>query len=151
MINEIFGLVEKYAGDVISNNPEVPEAKKDVAIETTAGAIKDGIKGYLNPSNIGALASMLSGNNSSSESSSIVNTLTKSVISSLTAKAGLSSATSSGIANALIPMLVSVISKKMSDPNDSKFDLQSLISAFTHGNGSQGGSILGALEGLFHK
>jgi len=151
MINEIFNLVEKYAGDVITNNPEVPEAKKGVAIEATANAVKDGIKGYLNPSNIGALAGMLSGNHSSSESNSIVNTLTKSVISSLTTKAGLSSATSSGIASALIPMLVSVVSKKMNDPKDSTFDLQSLISAFTQGNSSQGGSILGAIEGLFHK
>lgn len=151
MINEIFKLVEKYAGEVITNNPDVPEAKKDVAITTTADAIKDGIKGYLNPSNIGALASMLSGNKGSSGSSSIVDILTKSVIGSLTSKAGLNSATSSGIANALIPMLISVVSKKMNDPKDSGFNVESLINAFTHNDGENGGGILGALGSLFGK
>lgn len=151
MINEIFNLVEKYAGEVITNNPDVPDAKKNLAIETTTDAVKDSIKGYLNPTNIAALASMLSGSKSSSQSSSITDTLKNAVIGALSNKAGLSSTVSSGIAASLIPMLISVVTKKMNDPNDSVFDVQSLVNAFTHNDGEQGGGLLGALGGLFHK
>jgi len=151
MINEIFNLVEKYAGEVIANNPNVPEAKKDVAIETTTDAVKDGIKGYLNPTNIASLASMLSGNKSASGSNSIVETLKNSVIGALSSKAGLSSSVSSGIAASLIPMVINAVTKKMNDPNDSGFNVESLINAFTHKDGAQGSGIFGAIEGLFHK
>lgn len=147
MINEIFNLVEKYAGEVITNNPNVPEAKKNLAIETTTDAVKDGLKGYLNPTNIAALAGMLSGSNSNS----IVETLKNSVIGALSNKAGLNSTVSSGIAASLIPMLISAVTKKMNDPNDSGFNVESLINAFTHNDGEQGGGLLGALGGLFHK
>lgn len=151
MINEIFNLVEKYAGEVITNNPNVPEAKKDVAIATTTDAVKDGLKGYLNPTNIATLAGMLSGNHSTSGSSSIVETLKNSVIGALSNKAGLSNTVSSGIAASLIPMLINAVTKRMNDPNDSGFNVESLINAFSHNDGGQGGGILGALGGLFHK
>ncbi|MDR2917954.1 MAG: hypothetical protein LBV72_01125 [Tannerella sp.] len=151
MINEIFNLVEKYAGEVITNNPDVPDAKKNLAIETTTDAVKDSIKGYLNPTNIAALASMLSGSKSSSQSNSITETLKNAVVGALSNKAGLSSTVSSGIAASLIPMLISVVTKKMNDPNDNVFDVQSLVNAFTHNDGGQGGGLLGALGGLFHK
>ena len=151
MINEIFNLVEKYAGEVIANNPNVPEAKKDIAVDATTDAVKDGLKGFLNPSNIGALASMLSSNGSASGSNSIIDTLKNSVIGALSSKVGLSNSVSSGIAASLIPMLINAVTKKMNDPNDSGFNVESLINAFTHNDGGQGGGILGAIEGLFHK
>lgn len=147
-MNEIFGIVKKYAGEIIAKNADIPQEKKEIAVETTTESINEGLKKYLNPSNIAGLAGMLSGKGDTG-SSGIMDTLQKSLIGSLTNKAGLSSQASSGIASALLPMIIKSISGKMNDPANKTFDVESLINAFSGKGQGEGHGILESISHLF--
>lgn len=129
MTNEIFGIVRKYTNDVINKNPDIPDEKKELAVETITETINDGIKKYLNPSNIIELAETLSDRRPTGNDI-IISTLQDSVVNSLSNKVGLDSHISSGIASALISIIVNDISGKMNDPENKNFNMESLIEPF---------------------
>ena len=137
MINEIFGIVRKYTHDVIAKNPDIPDKKKDLAMDTTTNAINDGIKKYLNPSNITDFAETLSDNRSTGHNI-ILSTLHEDVINSLSYKVGLNSDVSSGIASALISIIMKDIAGKMNDPENNKFSMEKLIKTFARGDHKEG-------------
>jgi len=150
MLDEILNLVKNQASNVITNNSQVPEEKKDAAVETTTHAIADGLKSQLTAGNISNIMSLFGGGSGSTNALS--SSLQNSVVSSLAQKVGLSPAVATTIASTVVPALISLISKKHNDPNDS-FDLGSIIGSLTGGGNNtksnSGGGLLDTLGGLF--
>ncbi len=142
MLNNIVNLVKDQVSNLIGGNSQVPADKKDETIRTTTSSIVDGLKSHLGSG--GALTSLFGGGSSgSSTSSAIVSTVEK----ALTGKVGLSSSVAHGIAAAAVPAVMSLFSKKVNDPKEPGFNLQSLTDAFK--GGGEGGikSAIGKLFG----
>lgn len=145
MLNEIINLVKEEALGAITNNTAIPADKKEAAVETTTSTIVDGLKEYFTPDNLSAITSLFSGGGSAGDSSMMSN-LQSSVVNALSEKVGLNKDVANSIASAVIPAIASLFSKKVNDPDDKGFNIESLMGAF---GGKGGGGILGALGGLF--
>lgn len=150
MLDHILDLVKDQAMRVISGNSDVPAEKKDAAVETTTSAILDGLKSNITPDNISVVTNLLGLTSNNNASNKIVDSIQGSVISSLIEKVGLSKSVANTIATTVVPALMSLLSKKNADKNDS-FDIGSLIKSVTGGDDSKksGGGLLDALGGLF--
>lgn len=147
MLNGILDLIKDSALGAITNNADVPDDKKDAAVETTTNAIVDGIKNNISLDSISSLLG--SDGNSDLANNQTVNSIQTSVISSLSEKVGLSKEVAGSIASAVVPALLQLLSKKSGDSNDS-FSFDSLLKSFT-GDSPKGGGILNTLGKLFGK
>ena len=146
MLNGILDLIKDSALGAITNNADVPDDKKDAAVETTTNAIVDGIKNNLS---LDSVSSLLGGSDGDSNlaNNQTINSIQTSVISSLSEKVGLSKEVASSIASAVVPALLQLLSKKSGDSNDA-FSFDSLLKSFT-GDSQKGGGILSTLGKLF--
>ncbi|MBK5720682.1 DUF937 domain-containing protein [Dysgonomonas sp. Marseille-P4677] len=144
MLDGIIDIVKNQALEAISQNSDVPTNKKEAAIETTTSSIVDGIKSQLTTSNLPNLMNLFGGG---SDSKAITDSIQGSVVSALSEKVGLNKDTANSIASVVIPAVISLISKKNNDSNDS-FNLESLVESVA---GKKGGGLLGALSSLFKK
>lgn len=147
MLDDILKLVKQEVLPAITNNAEVPSDKKDAVIETTTSTIVDGLKKQFTPDNLSAITNLFSGD--TSEGSNIVSGLQSSVVNALSEKVGLNKDVANNIASAVIPAIIGLFSKKVNDPEDKGFNIESIIGALSGGKGSSG--LLGMLGGLFGK
>ena len=145
MLDQLLNLVKENAGDAIINNPDVPNQKNDLAIQTTADSIFDNLKGQVSSGNLGSLMDMFKGGGDAS-SNSLVNNISSGVIKDLMAKVGLDNAAATAIVSKLLPLVMGKLKNKTNDPNDSSIDLDSILGAL---GGKGGGDILGKVKGLF--
>lgn len=151
MLDGILDLVKEQALGAVKN-AGVPAEKRDAAVETTATSIVDGLKDNISLDNISSLASLFGGSSSTSSaaaaSNPIVSSIQNTVVSALSEKVGLNKTMATTIAATVVPALISLLSKKSNDPNDS-FDFGSLIQSFTGGDSA--GGLLGGILGKFLK
>ena len=147
MLDNILGLVKQEVSDAVVNNADVPEDKKDEAVHATTSAIMNELKNSLTPENLSSLLGMF-GNRpaSAGTGSNVVNNVQNSVVSALADKVGINKGTAINIAAAVIPAIMSIFSKKVNDPGEPSFNINSIIGAFT-GNSNDG--IIGAIGKLF--
>lgn len=155
MLDNILNIVREKATDVISGSTAVPEEKKQQTVETTANALADGLKQNLNINNLSGLSSLLNGG-SAPVNNPIVNNIKSTVVNELTQKVGLSQGIATTIATTVISAVMSSFSKKVNDPNEKGFNLESLVGALSGGNktasaatADSGGGLLGSLGKLF--
>jgi len=148
MLDKILDLVKDQAANVITNNSQVPEEKKNAAVETTTNAIADGLKDQLTSGNISNIMSLFGGGADSGNALS--GSLQNSVVSALADKVGLNRGVATTIAATVVPALISLVAKKHNDSNDS-FDLGSILGSFTGGSDGKksGGGLMDMLGGLF--
>jgi hypothetical protein len=146
MFDNLLNLVKEHAGDAIVNNPAIPNEKNDEAISSTTNSIIDTLKGQLTSGNLTAITDMFKGGNVNA--SSVASSVQSNVATDLMKKFGIDNAQASNIASSLIPKVMESFTKKTNDPNDSSFDLSSIMSSL--GGGSAAGGIGGMLKGLFN-
>lgn len=144
MLDSIISLVKNYTQEAIANNASVPDEKKGAAVEAATTAIAQGFEQHLTPSNLSSVTDLFSGN--SGGGNAIATSLQSMVSNALTSKVGLSSGIASGIAGSLIPVIVNALSKKVNDPNEKGFNIESMIGAVS---GKSGSGILGSIGKLF--
>ena len=149
MLDGILDLIKDQALGAVTNNTDIPDDKKEAAVETTTSTIMDGLKNNLSFDNLSSLTGLLGGENSATSDNTMVNSLQTSVVSALSEKVGLSKEVAGSIASTVVPALLQLLSKKSGDTNDS-FSFESLLESFTGGSGKKGG-ILGVLGKLFGK
>lgn len=156
MLENIIQLVKDQVLPVINNNADIPENKKNDAIETTTNSILEGIKKQLMPDGISDISNMFS-NSESSPINNFGNTemikgVESTVSSALSDKIGLNAQISTAIASAIVPIVINMLKQGASKDGESSFDISSLIGMLT-GNNNQNkekdGGILGKLGGLF--
>jgi hypothetical protein len=139
MLENLLNLVKEHAGDAVVNNPDVPNEYND---EVTAEATKTVASGFQNMMAGGGLENVLSlfGGGGQQQSGGggllknpIVNMMIGHFSSKLMAKFGLGSNQASGVANNLIPNVISGLINRTNDPNNNSFDINSIIGALTGG------------------
>ncbi len=124
MLDQIMNLVKGQVSDAIGGMKGIPEEKKEAAVQTTAHSLLDGLKQNATPSGLSSLLGLGGGGGSAAGMSS---GLEGGVVSALTSKVGLSPAIAQKIAATVIPLVMSLFKKKVDDPKEPGFNLESLL------------------------
>lgn len=150
MLDNILKIVTEQVVPAITNNADIPDNQKENAVQATTSGILEGLKDHFIPDNLSDVANLFGGGAASSfGGSSMIQGIQSTVASALTQKVGLNGAVATTIASTVVPAVIGMFSNKVNDQNDSGFNVESLIKAFTGGGGNQGGGgILGMLGGL---
>ncbi len=130
MLDQLIQLVEQHAGNAIVNNPAIPNQHNSAAIQHVAEQIFSGLQSQATSGNLSQLTSLFQ-SGSSITSHPIVTQLVSSVASSVASKFGISSSAAQTMASSLLPTVMSQLVNKTNNPNDSSFDLSSMMQSFT--------------------
>ncbi len=170
MLDNLLDLVKSQAGNAIINNPAIPNEQNDAAVEVASSSIFDTLKNAATGGNIGDIVSMFSGGAGNAANSPLAGIMQNSMVQNLMQKFGLDQGAAGNIASGLLPNVLQNLVHKTNDPNDSSFDLQSIVSKVTGGAGgfdignlvsnftgganqqqAGGGGIMDSIKGLFGK
>lgn len=155
MLESLFNLIKEQGADSVINNPAIPNEKNDAVIADATHSVASELQGVLAGGGLQSVLSLFNNNNTGG-SSLLNNPIVSNIISSFTNKLisnhGIAGDQASGIANNLIPGVISNLINKTNDPNNSSFDISSIIGSLTGGGGtsqSAGGFDLGGLLSKF--
>lgn len=170
MLENLSELVRANVQESVINNTDVPNEKNEAVIQAASGSIFDTLKDQLASGNVGGLAEIF--NSGNAEGSAVTQQAAGSFTDKL-AGLGINAATAKGLAATIIPVILSKLTQKTADPNDSsfnikdvlgslaggadgKFDVSDVIGMFNGGGQTQGGAntgsggIMDKLKGLFN-
>ena len=143
MLESLFNLIKENSTEEVINNPIIPNEKNDAVIADATHSVVSELQGVLAG---GGLQNVLSffnnGSNNTGGSGLLNNPIVSNIISNftnkLTSNHGIPGDQAGNIANSLIPNVLSNLINKTNDPNNSSFDIGSIISSIT-GSGAQAG------------
>jgi uncharacterized protein YidB (DUF937 family) len=147
MLDNLLNLVKEHAGDAIINNPAIPNERNDEAVEVASSSIFDTLKGAVAGGNIGDIASMFSGGAGNAASSPLASVMHSGMVQNLMHKFGLDKGIAGTMASTMLPGILSNLVSKTNDPNDSSFDIKSIISKVA--GGGAGGFDIGSILSQF--
>ena len=154
MLENLFNLIKETGAGSVINNPAVPNNQNDAVIASATHSVADGLQSVLAGGGLQKVLSLFGGN-SGSGSSLLNNPIVSNIISSFTNKLtnnhGIPGDQASGIANSLIPSAISNLVSKTNNPNDSSFNINSIIGSLTGGATAQAGGGGFDLQGLLSK
>ena len=153
MLENLFNLIKQQGGEAIINNPAVPNEQNDAVIASATHSVAEELQGTLASGGLQNVLSLFGGGGSAGGGSSLLNNpIVSNIISSFTNKLinnhGIASNQAGGIANSLIPGVISSLISKTNNPGDSSFDINSIIGSLTGGGGgtqTSGGFDLGGI------
>lgn len=138
MLDQLIGLVKKFAGDSIVNNPDIPNENNEEAMAEASNTVVGGLQNILAGGGLQNILNLFSGGNKSGTSglmqNPIVNMMTGHFMKKLMSKFGINSGAASNVASNLIPNVLNDLISKTKDPNDNSIDLNSIIKSLTGGN-----------------
>ena len=143
MLENLLNLVKEYSGNAIVNNPAIPNEHNDSAISTVSTTIFDSLKSTMSNGGISDIISLFNGSGQTN-GSGLTAGMIGNVVTNLMNKFGISSDHAKDIATQIIPKVMGSLVSKTNDPNDSSFDLSSIMKSL-----SSGGGIMDKLKGLF--
>ena len=154
MLENLFNLIKEQSVSDVIDNPIIPNEKNDAVIGDATASVAESFQGVLAGGGLQNVLSLFGGNQNSGSASSLLNNpivgnIITSFTNKLTANHGIAGDQASGIANNLIPGVISSLISKTNNPNDSSFDINSIIGSLTGGTTGSGGGI--DLQGLMGK
>lgn len=133
MLDEIVNLVKQATGEAVQNNQEVPNEHTDAIAEEASHSIIGELESGLKGGGLSSVLGMLGGKQTDVEGNPATQNMLSSLTSKLTEKFGLSPATASSLGSSIIPNVLSKLTGKINDPNDSSLDLQGVVNQLTGG------------------
>ncbi|MEN9568950.1 MAG: hypothetical protein RL172_181 [Bacteroidota bacterium] len=155
MLENLFNLIKEQGSDAVINNPEVPNEQNNAVLASATQSVAEEFQGVLAGGGLSNIMSLFGGggSNGGGISSLLSNPIVGSIISSFTNKLtnqhGIGANQASGIAGSLIPGVISSLINRTQDPNDSGFNMNSLIGSLTGGGSQHSGFDLQGLLGNF--
>jgi hypothetical protein len=156
MLENLFNLIKEHSTDAVINNPAIPNEKNDAVIADATHSVADGLQGVLAGGGLQSVLSLFSNNNNSGGNGLLSNPIVSNIINSftnkLTSNHGIAPDQAGGIASSLIPSVLSSLVNRTNDPNNSSFNIGSIISSLTGGGNAQagaGGLDIGSLVSKF--
>jgi uncharacterized membrane protein YeaQ/YmgE (transglycosylase-associated protein family) len=143
MLENLFNLIKEHSADAVINNPAIPNEKNDAVIADATHSVADGLQGVLAGGGLQSVLSLFNNNNSGGNgllSNPIVSNIISSFTSKLTNNHGIAADQAGGIAGSLIPSVLSSLVNRTNDPNNSSFNIGSIISSLAGGGNAQGGT-----------
>jgi hypothetical protein len=176
MLETLMNLVQQQSGQAVINNPAIPNSQNDSVMQTVASSILSGLGQQAQGGGLGSLLGMVV-NGGNVQQSPVTQGVQDHVEQNLMEKLGISPQVAMSVAAAVVPMVLSKLMHKASDPNDSSVDGNSILGAATGQQGvdwmgmagsamadgkldmndllrvagQQGGGLGGMLGGLFGK
>lgn len=155
MLENLFNLIKENGAESVINNPAIPNEKNDAVIADATHSVADELQGVLAGGGLQKVLSLFNtgGNNSGAGAAGLLNNpIVSNIISSFTNKLstnhGIAGDQASGIANSLIPSVLSNLINKTNDPGNSSFDIGGIISSLTGGGAQTAGGSNFDLSGL---
>ncbi len=155
MLENLFNLIKEQGVNDVINNPVIPNEKNDAVLADATSSVAESFQGVLAGGGLQNILSLFGGNQNSGSASNLLNNpivgnIITSFTNKLTANHGIAGDQASGIANNLIPGVISSLISKTNNPNDSNFDINSIIGSLTGGAAGSGSGIdLQAMIGKF--
>lgn len=140
MLEELFNLVKSQGQDDVINNPAVPNEQNDAVLASATHSVAEELQGTLAGGGLQNVLSMFGGGGSGSGllNNPIVANIIGNFTNKLTNQHGIAGDQASGIANSLIPNVVSNLISRTNNPADSSFDINGIIGSLTGGGGTGG-------------
>lgn len=139
MSTNVLELVKSLTSEAVANNPEVPANKTNDTIETVSQGIFNGLQQQATSGGLGQIINMFKPSGGG-VSSSLSQNIESSVVNSLMDKVGIKSQTAKSIAAAIVPVVLSSISKlgKGASGNSGAggINVQSILNSLTGGKTS---------------
>ncbi len=155
MLENLFNLVQEQSAEAVINNPAVPNDQNSAVIASATHSVADGLQSALAGGGLQNVLSLFGGNSNAGGSSLLNNPIVSSIIGNFTQKLvsnhGVDSNQASGIAGSLIPGVLSNLIGRTNNPNDSSFDINSIIGSLTGGSQAQAGGNGFDLSGILSK
>ncbi len=148
MLEQLFNLVREQSDELVVKNPEIPnEYNEDVmadATETVFSGLQSSAAGG-GLQNILSLFNQRGGSGGGGIAGLLSNPIVSSIISQfagkLTGKYNVNSSQANGIAEQLIPSVLSNLVQRTNDPNNSSFDLNGILGSLAGGGGNNSGGL----------
>lgn len=161
MLEELINLVKEHAGEVINNNPAVPDQHNEAVAAEAGNSILGGLKNMISGGQAGDVLNLFSHPEQVSSNPAVQN-ISGTFVQNIVSKFGIDPAAASGIASGLIPGVLQHLVQKTNDTTDSGFSLENVLGHLTDGQGVQGllgqlgqgggvGGVVNSLKGLFGK
>ena len=144
MLENLLDLIKQNAGDAIVNNPAIPNEHNEAAIAEAGSSITDGLKKMIADGNVSDVAALFNHQGGDIANTPAAQQISGGFVQNLMGKFGLGEGAASGIAASLIPMVLQKLVHKTNDPNDSSFNIQSIIGGLVGGGGAQQPAAAGA-------
>jgi len=145
MLDQLINLVKEHAGDAIVNNPAIPNEKNDDAINETANGIMNSLKGQFSGGNMEAITGLFQGGNI--QNNPLVGQITQAVSTQISQNFGLDASAANNVVSSMIPKVMEQFVSKTNDPNDSSFDLNSIVQNLSGSSGTS--DALNVIKGFF--
>ena len=144
MLDKLVDLIKGLAGDAVVNNPDVPNEHNDAVIAEATKTVAGGLQNMAAGGGLQSILSLFGGGGAGQQttgqglmSNPIVSMMVGHFAGNLMSKFGLGSTQASGVANNLIPNVLSGLINKTNDPNNSSFTLDGLLHSLTGGQSTQ--------------
>ncbi len=138
MLEQLLNLVQDHSQDDIQNNPAIPNEHNNAAVGLATESVFNGLQGALASGGIGSILGLLGGKTSVGGGNPLVNGIMQNFAGGLMNKLGIGGPIASGIAASLIPKVLSGLVGRTSNPNDSGFNINGLLSGLMGGNQGAG-------------
>lgn len=148
MLEQLMGLIKDNSQEAIVNNPAIPNEHNESAMQTILSSVVGGLANQGQAGNQSGLWGLLSGKSSGNVGSNpIVSGMANTAISAIMSKFGLDKTAAGGIVSSVLPSVIGSLINKTNDPNDSSFDLSSIMGAVMGGGQQQqgGGGVMDVL------
>lgn len=141
MLEELFNLVKGSATDSVINNTEIANENNDAVMAEATNTVAGGLQNMLAGGGLENILSLFNNQGNNSQQGGLMNNPIVSMmighfIGKLTGKFNMQPAQASSVANNLIPDVLNKLVSQTNDPNNSSFDINSIIGSLT-GGGSQ--------------
>lgn len=150
MLENIFQMVKEFGENEVVNNPAVPNEQNNAVMSEASYAVAGTLQQAVANGNMQELMGLFQ-NEENVMSNPLAQQAQGSFIESITSKLGIDSNTASGLAGSLLPMIMNTLVKRTNNqaPEDSGFNINSLIGSLTGGGGNAGGLDIGGLINQF--
>lgn len=152
MLENILQMVREYGETEVVNNPAVPNEHNNAVMSEASLAVAGTLQQALANGNMQDLMGLFQqGQEPDVMANPLGQQMNSGFIESITSKLGIDSKTATGIASSLIPLVISTLVKRTNSdaPEDSGFNISSLIGSLTNGGQGGGGLDIGGIISQF--
>lgn len=135
MFETLMNLVQQQSGQAVVNNPAIPNEQNNTVMQTITESIMGGLGQQAQGGGLGNLLGMVTGGGQQVQDNPVTSGVQQHVEQSLMEKLGISPAVAMSVASSVVPMVLSKLMNKASDPNDNSVDGNQILGAAT---GNQG-------------
>lgn len=153
MLENLLNLVREQGTNSVITNPDIPNEQNEAVLADATDSVTTELQKTVATGDTHQVMSLFNGNGGTPGGlmdNPIVRNIINSFTNKLTQNHGVNADKAGGIAGSLIPGVLASLINKTNDPNNSSFDLSSILGGLMGGNNNGGGGFdLGGIVSKF--